>query len=126
MRHIDSSDSSQVRGEIYILTTYIDANWPWLTMPLQIQLLALLYLLLTLAQSRRSSIPSWRTSGLATMEHGFSTVTIEDSTATRLDMHAIRTANGKETAGELEEWADEMDVKLQRRGTDHSKFRLNV
>jgi hypothetical protein len=126
MRNIDSSDSNQVQGEIYIPTTYINVNWPWLILPLSMWPLALLYLLLTRAQNRRSSIPSWRISALATMEHGFSTVTIEDSTATRLDMHATRTANGKETAGELEEWADEIDVKLQRRGKDYSKVKLNI
>ncbi|MCJ1252085.1 hypothetical protein MMC30_009323 [Trapelia coarctata] len=94
-----------IPGQATTPETYIHVRWLWLLLPLAMVILATVFLVLTIRQSQRWNIPSWRSSALATMIHGVRTVEA-DALGTGSDQ--------KERFSELEEWAESVDVRLRR------------
>jgi len=94
-----------VLGQALTSETYIHVRWLWLLLPLAMMILATVFLVLTIQQSHRWGIPSWRSSALAVMVHGVRTVE-----ADALGSGGDR----KEKFGELEDWAESVDVRLRR------------
>ena len=94
-----------VLGQALTPETYIHVRWLWLLLPLAMVILATVFLALTIQQSHRSGIPSWRSSALAVMVHGVGT----------LEADALGSgSNHREKSSELEDWADRVDVRLRR------------
>jgi hypothetical protein len=91
-------------------------------------LLAIVFFGLTVWQSHRSGVPSWRSSTLAVMGHGLNAYMLENSgikrTSRRSDV--IEAAGGKERVGDLDVWAEEVEVLLRRRGAWGKGFGLTV
>jgi Protein of unknown function (DUF3176) len=87
---------------------HIHVRWPWLLLPLVMIILASVFLALTVWQSSRWDVPAWRSSALAVMEHG-----VHRSEET-LSNCAVRTEVEKNS--ELEAWAQEVEVRLRRKG----------
>ncbi|KAI1334513.1 hypothetical protein F5Y15DRAFT_287688 [Xylariaceae sp. FL0016] len=51
---------------------FVRVRWAWLALPLLEELLAVLFVLYVLLQSRRSGLPAWKTSALAVLAHRYS------------------------------------------------------
>jgi Protein of unknown function (DUF3176) len=94
--------------------TYIHVRWPWLLLPLVMIMLASVFLALTVWQSSRWDVPAWRSSALAVMEHGV------HCSEERLSNRAVRTEVEKNS--ELEVWAQEVEVRLRRKG----RYGMNI
>jgi len=120
-----SNPQTSVTGTTCALESYIVVQWPWLLLPLIMVLLAALFLVLTILQTEKGRVPSWRSSALAVMEHGVSTTMLESGPQhERVDMPGV--GHGKESVGELESWATDVNVRLQRRGLSSCGFGLSV
>lgn len=52
-------------GTAYIQVTHVRVRWGWLTFPLALTLLSIVFLILSIIQTRRSSIGAWKSSPLA-------------------------------------------------------------
>jgi hypothetical protein len=87
---------------------FIHVRWLWLLLPLVMIILASIFLALTVWQSYRWGIPRWRSSAIAVMDHGIS------RSKERPGISVI--ASEAEKISELNHWADEMKVRLQRTG----------
>ena len=88
--------------------SHIHVRWPWLLLPLFMIVLASVLLVLTVWQSRRWNIPSWRSSALAVMEHGV------HRSQERLNNRAIMAE--VENLSDLGAWAQEVKVGLKKTG----------
>ena len=90
--------------------------------------LALAFLIVTIWQSHKGGIPDWRSSALATMEHGVSTHTLSTSDDLREKhvLRALESAVGKGTVSSLETWADDTEVRLRLRGGKDDVYGLVV
>lgn len=60
-------DNSQHTGISYTLDTYVLISYPWLTQPIGIVILTLIFLLATILRNRRSGTRAWKDSSLATL-----------------------------------------------------------
>lgn len=116
---------SAKKGTTYALQTHIVVQWLWLVQPLVMVLLALVFFALTILQTSRSGVPKWQTSAIAIMEHGISTTMIHSDPD--VEKRALAGAgDGEETVSQLESWARNINVKLQRRGENASGFGLSL
>lgn len=88
--------------------SHIHVRWPWLLLPLIMIVLASVLLVLTVWQSRRWNVPSWRSSALAVMEHGV------HRSQERLNNRAVMAE--VENLSDLEAWAQEVKVGLKKTG----------
>jgi Protein of unknown function (DUF3176) len=113
---------TNIIGTTWALESHIVVQWLWLLLPLIMVLLALLFLVFVMLQTGKSGIPSWRSSALAVMKHGVNTTMLENDPASKLD--PAGDGVGKETVGELEIWAEKVDVRLQRRGVNACGYGL--
>jgi hypothetical protein len=111
------SAGSRIPGTALALEPYIAVQWLWLLLPLVIIVLALVVLGSTIFRTKRSGVPNWRTNALATMAHGIYGM----STAGPCGYEA-----GEKTLGELENWAQALNVKLQRRASGALAFHLEL
>lgn len=108
-----------VQGTALSLQPYIHVRWLWLLLPIVMILGTALFLLLTVWQSRRWGVPTWRSSALAVMVHGIQGAgSGGGDTEEEAD---VMTANdaiwaGKEKVSELDRWAEDVEVSLRRRG----------
>jgi hypothetical protein len=118
----------QVNGTAEMIEVYIHVQWLWLLLPLIMVLLAVVFFGLTVWQSDRSGVPSWRSSALAVMGHGLNAYMLEDSGIKRYSRRSdvIEAAVGKERSGDLDVWAEEVEVLLRRRGDWGKGFGLTV
>ena len=118
----------QVKGTAEIIEVYIHVEWLWLLLPLIMVLLAIVFFGLTVWQSHRSGVPSWRSSVLAVMGHGLNAYMLEDGGTKRSSRRSdvIEAAGGKERIGDLDVWAEEVEVLLRRRGAWGKGFGLTV
>ena len=103
-----SISGDMVVGKASKNVSHVHVRWPWLLLPLIMVVLAAVFLALTVWQSRRMNVPSWRSSALAVMEHGV------HRTQERLNNRAIIAE--VENLSELEAWAEEVKVGLRRTG----------
>ena len=108
-----------IQGTSHILETYIQPRWLWLTYPLVMVLLAILFCSLTIRQTARLGLPNWKSSALAAMLHG-----IQESEEDVLDGTRDGRWAGKEPTSVLEEWADGVDVRLRQRGNTSMGYGL--
>ena len=114
IRQHDFSDDGvlrKIRGTAYVMETYIHPNWLWLIYPLVMVLLTMLCCGLTIWQTRTFGMPSWKSSALAVMVHG-----IQEGEEDVLDGTRGRSWAGKEPISALEEWAEDVKVRIRRRG----------
>jgi hypothetical protein len=107
--------SAVVLGTALDAQLYIHVRWVWLSLPLIMVIGSIVFLLLTVWQSRRWGIPSWRGSALATMAHGVYGGDVGEDTN---DIMAANDARwvGKEKVSDLDRWAEDVEVDLRRRG----------
>jgi len=122
------SSGQQVQGEVHIEEAHIQVQWLWLIYPLVMLILGAIFLALTVWRTRKSGVPSWRSSVLAVMEHGVNTSLYEEIGSSRLsgvdgDPAAVV---GKETVSDLEVWAEDISVRLRRRGLWNRGYGLSV
>ncbi len=54
--------NKQIRGEAYDTVPFVDVHWPWLAFPLAIVIICFTTLLITIYQTRRRGLPTWKTS----------------------------------------------------------------
>lgn len=104
-------------------------QWLWLLLPLVMILVTVALLVGTIWQSRGSNVLCWRNSALATMAHGVNTSTSNGND--NMDTSGVKTAalaisTGKETVSELETWAEDVTVRLQRRGPPGKDYGLII
>ena len=114
--NITSSNNGQpynqnIEGTSHTSETYIQPRWLWLTYPLVMVLLAILFCSLTIRQTARLGLPNWKSSALAAMLHG-----LQESGEDVLDGTRDGGWAGKEPISVLEAWADGVDVRLRERG----------
>ncbi len=123
-----AESNDQVQGTVFVVETFIHVQWIWLLYPVIMVILSIFLLGLTIWRSRRDDVPNWRSSVLAVMEHGVNT-SIRDETnsdlANGIDVDLAVPA-GKEKAGDLEIWAEDVSVQLRRRGPSDRVFGLTV
>ncbi|KAF7513919.1 hypothetical protein GJ744_006533 [Endocarpon pusillum] len=118
----------RVQGTVLVMEPFIQVQWLWLLYPFIVVTLSMVFLGLTVWRTRRSEVPSWRSSVLAVMEHGVNSSIQEDTSS---DLHNgvdgdLATAAGKEQVGDLEVWAEEVSVRLRSRGLWGKGFGLTV
>ncbi|ERF72549.1 hypothetical protein EPUS_02831 [Endocarpon pusillum Z07020] len=122
------NSQEHVEGTVLVVEPFIQVQWLWLLYPFIVVTLSMVFLGLTVWRTRRSEVPSWRSSILAVMEHGVNSSIQEDTSS---DLHNgingdLATAAGKEKVGDLEVWAEEVSVRLRSRGLWGKGFGLTV
>jgi Protein of unknown function (DUF3176) len=122
------SSEQQVQGVVRIEETHIHVQWLWLIYPLVMVVLGAIFLALTVWRTRKSEVPSWRSSVLAVMEHGVNTSLHEEIGSSQLSGLAAdpAAAAGKEKVSDLEVWAEDISVRLRRRGLWDREYGLSV
>ena len=103
-----------VTGTAYATELHVRVEWPWLILPLVMIVLALVFLGLTVLQSKRSDVPYWRSSVLAVMEHGVTTTLAGHHGDASNDDTPVERA--REKTSDLEQWADRLTVWLRGTG----------
>jgi len=122
------SSGHYVQGSARVMKVHIHVQWWWLILPLVMVILGAIFLSLTVWQTQRSGVPSWRSSVLAVMQHGANTHVHEGSGGVRLsgsDGGMVATV-GEEKVSDLEVWAEGVWVRLRRRGLLGKSFGLTV
>ena len=139
------SSGQQIQGIALTVQAHIQVQWWWLLLPLVMGALGVIFVGLTAWRTRIVGIPSWRTSILAVMEHGVTTSIYDNTSADSLSgsqtdlatnvenglytsireddeptrqerTDTMATIAGKEKVSDLEVWAEDVSVRLQRRG----------
>lgn len=112
-------DSGQeIQGTAIAMESYIHARWSWLLLPIAMVVLAIVFLLPTVWQSRRWGVPSWRSSALAAMMHG------TEKSGTSLLETGSSGCKGKEKISDLEDWAAGLHVRLRQGGSTGASYGL--
>ncbi|OQE21121.1 hypothetical protein PENSTE_c012G06956 [Penicillium steckii] len=67
-----SMEDSQyaVNGTAYVSDVYVSVQWPWLILPALLVLAGAVFLATTITLSRKSKLPLWKSSALASLYHG--------------------------------------------------------
>lgn len=122
------SSGQQVKGAALVMQAHIQVQWLWLILPLVMVILAATFLALTVWRTHKSDVPSWRSSVLAVMEHGINTSLHEASGSGPFNGidDVLATAADKEKVSDLEVWADDVSVRLRRRGLEGNGLGLTV
>lgn len=126
-----------VQGSSSVVKTHIHVQWWWLGLPLVLVLLGIGFLGVTAWKTWKSNVPSWRMSALAVMEHGVNSSFTRHGgggeenggVERRLTYGSdgeITAAAGKEKISELEGWAEDVAVRLRRRGLRGREYGLTV
>ncbi|KAK5958482.1 hypothetical protein OHC33_000325 [Knufia fluminis] len=89
-----------VSGQAISMLPFVTVRWYWLTLPALLNLLVLLFLVLTMIATREQKAPLWKSSTLALLFHG-----LEDD--------EIRISNA-ETVSEMNQAAEHTTVRLRR------------
>ena len=68
----DVSSNEMLNGTAYKLETYVEVRWQWLTLPLGVLFVSLIFLAATIAKSalERDRVGVWKTSAYATLLYG--------------------------------------------------------
>ncbi|KAF1363051.1 hypothetical protein EJ07DRAFT_103628 [Lizonia empirigonia] len=68
----DVSTNEMLHGTAYKMETYVDVRWQWLTLPLGLLCISLIFLAATIAKSalERDRVGVWKTSAYATLLYG--------------------------------------------------------
>lgn len=104
------SSGQMATGTAASLESYIHVRWKWLLLPMCLILLTAIMLGLTIWQTHVLGLPNWRNHALATMAHGLQGY---GGTTSERRGQSYLGVRGDERISELEEWAEEMDVKLR-------------
>lgn len=70
IREQNSSHSSPVLGTTWETETYVHVRWRWLSFPLVVLFLSLLFLLGSIIETTQSKVMIWKTNNLAILSHG--------------------------------------------------------
>ena len=76
---IRNSSPDRHRGELKQWVIHVQVEWAYLAYPLTMLVTSILYVVLTILESRRLKMPVWKESSLPTLLHGF-----DDETQTLL------------------------------------------
>jgi hypothetical protein len=76
---IRNSSPDRHRGEMKHWVIHVQVDWAYLAYPLAMLVAGILYVILTILESRRLKMPMWKESSLPTLVHGF-----DDETQTLL------------------------------------------
>lgn len=125
---IRMNSKGRIQGTVLIVEPFIQIQLFWLLYPLVMVILATVFLGLTVRRTQQSGVPSWRSSVLAVMEHGVNSSIQEDTGSDLLNGFDsdLATTAGKERVGDLEVWAEDVSVRLRRRGLWGRGFGLTV
>ena len=76
------------------IVTYVEVRWPWLVLPLSLEVGGSAFLLMTICLTRRRKAPRWKSSVGALLYHGIESDDIRDgrlATVTEMDRYAAGT-----------------------------------
>jgi hypothetical protein len=76
VRNKVSVDSPQLLGASGTYQTFIDVRWPWFSLLCFCVGVGVIFPLLAVWDSRRNSVPLWKTSAVATLVHGLESSTL--------------------------------------------------
>ena len=66
-------------GTAYKLETFIHVKWPWLTMPIALVTLSMLFLIATMIANSRKKALTWKSNSLALLFHGLEGMEMRDA-----------------------------------------------
>ena len=90
-----SSDNDlMAAGQLGTYETFINVLWIWITLPCICIFLGTVFLILAIWETRKHSLPIWRSSVLAVMTHGLEDVTIESMEHDTLNSQIDKSAKG--------------------------------
>lgn len=72
MRAMANDTDNKVQGTALISVPYVRVQWAWLSLPILLMVLSLVFLVATSIITKKSNIPVWKTSTLAVIFHGLS------------------------------------------------------
>jgi hypothetical protein len=79
------NSQEHVQGTVLVVEPHISVQWWWLLYPIFMMVLGTAFFGLTMWQTQRSDVPSWRSSVLAVMEHGVDSSIQEDGASDQLN-----------------------------------------
>ena len=104
---LQSDNTTVVTGSLGISTTKLTVSWLWITLPLGVIILSVLFLILTVVASTRVNAPVWKSGLLPTLLHGF-----DATDARRKDIGRL------EKESEMKAYADSVDIRLRHSDED--------
>ncbi|KAE8349839.1 hypothetical protein BDV28DRAFT_52780 [Aspergillus coremiiformis] len=99
-KHGRDGSSDIVHGTVSVSEVYVAVNWRWVSLPLAILLLTVLFFVLTLLADKKNGRGLWKSSVLPVLYHG-------------LDGRALSDVDEYATISYMEEYARAMEVELQ-------------
>ncbi|KAF2136392.1 uncharacterized protein K452DRAFT_292425 [Aplosporella prunicola CBS 121167] len=122
-------------GGSSITETYVHVRWEWITLPIAVEVLALLFLVGTIVRSKTSGVAVWKSSTLPLLhcrivdedQHGAQSAAASGgfSPGTPMTPYAregVTSSWGSGKLHELNRWAMSSEVRLQRSETGASEF----
>ncbi|KAJ5593446.1 hypothetical protein N7537_010350 [Penicillium hordei] len=94
-----STSNGMVTGSMAISESYVDVNWPWLTLPALLLVLGIVFLVSTLLANKQRKLSLWRNSVLPILYHG-------------LERDLVEAGDEYAPVSEMERTAGAIDVKL--------------
>ncbi len=59
-----------VNGTVWSDRSFVDVRWPWIALPLSLNLLGIMFLVLSIVYTNKQKLPLWKSSLLAITYHG--------------------------------------------------------
>ena len=68
-----------VQGTAFTDKNFVVVRWAWLTLPFTINVLGLIFLIVTAISSKRHQVPLWKSSAFAFLYHGLEEESLDDT-----------------------------------------------
>ncbi|OAP61930.1 hypothetical protein AYL99_04133 [Fonsecaea erecta] len=101
-----------VSGTVFTNKTYVAVRWVWLSLPLGLNVLGLIFLLITAVYTKRNKVPLWKSSAFALLYHG-------------LEAHLVDDEKTYETTSDMEKAASTTEVSLMVSGPGRKRLLLH-
>ncbi|KIX98285.1 uncharacterized protein Z520_05586 [Fonsecaea multimorphosa CBS 102226] len=98
-------------GTIFTDKTFVAVRWIWLSLPLGLNVLGLVFLLVTAIYTRRNKVPLWKSSAFALLYHGLEAGLLDDEKV-------------YETTSDMEKAASTTEVSLRSDGLGRKRLLL--
>ncbi|KAF2142326.1 uncharacterized protein K452DRAFT_358148 [Aplosporella prunicola CBS 121167] len=126
---------SKASGIILGLEAYVHVRWHWMILPIMLELLALAFLISTVIKSKDSGVSIWKSSTLPLLHvrlvDDSNQASVDDQNQARLDnrnqaklLSGDVTTRGSGKLTDLNKWAMNSQVRLQRSNSGHSEFHV--
>jgi hypothetical protein len=83
---LPGSTATVATGNAVAYQTIVEVRWAWLTLPIILELMALVFLIAVIFDSRRAEVPVWKGFILAALYHGFGAFLVDERVGSASEM----------------------------------------